>query len=168
MTNVSFYDYRESKTVQAVQIDIGKFNNWLTNANWEGATWNAQCSLSSHKSHPIDSICVYNNVPMTGSTLPAVRVFNGQQLFSSYGLTISTPQPMYVYGDLNITTNGTVFSKTLGDTKNTRPCGLMADAITILSSSWKDSYASGLALSGRVPVATCVNAATLEGIVHIN
>ena len=33
VTNVVFYDYREKKTVQAVQIDIAKFNNWLTNTS---------------------------------------------------------------------------------------------------------------------------------------
>ena len=107
---------------------------------------------------------------MTGSTLPAVRVVNGQQLFSSYGLTISTPQPLYVYGDLNTTTNGTVFSKALGDTINTRPCGLMADAITVLSTNWSDSNSlartADTTPAARTPVATYINAATLEGIVQ--
>ena len=169
VTNVTFFDYREKKTVQAVQIDIAKFNSWLTNTSWAGAAWNAQCSLSSHKSHPIDSISVYNSVPMTSSTMPAVRIVNGQQLFSSYGLTISTPQPLYAMGDLNTTTNGTVFSKALGNTINTRPCGLMADAITVLSTGWSDS--NSLARTGdttpgaRTAVATYINAATLEGIV---
>ncbi len=166
VTNVSFYDYREMKTVQAVEIDIAKFNNWLTNRSYAGAAWNALCSLGSQKNHPIDSICIYNSVPLTSTNLPAVRIINGQKLFSSYGLTISTPQPLYVYGDLNTTTNGTVFSKALGDTKNTRPCGLMADAITILSSNWTDTYASSLAVGSRIPAATCINAATLEGTVQ--
>ena len=31
MTNATFYDYRESDTVQAIQIDVGKLNTWLTN-----------------------------------------------------------------------------------------------------------------------------------------
>ena len=170
VTNVVFYDYREKKTVQAVEIDIAKFNNWLTNRSYEGATWNALCSLGSEKNHPIDSIAVYNSVPMTGSTLPAVRVVNGQQLYDRHGLTLSTPQPLYVYGDINTTTNGTVFSKALGDTKNTRPCGLMADAITVLSPNWSDSNSlarfSDTTPNARNPVATYINAATLEGIVQ--
>ena len=39
MTNATFYDYRESDTVKAIQIDVGKFNNWLTN-NASSNYWN--------------------------------------------------------------------------------------------------------------------------------
>ncbi len=163
LTNVTFYDFREQDTVQAVQIDVGAFNAWLNNTNLEGAKWNSMCS--SHKSHPIDSISVYNSVG-GNNILPAVRVVNGQQLYDSHGLTVSTPQALYVKGNLNTTTNGTTYSSGLGDVTNTWPCGLMGDAITILSSSWSDSYNSGTALSSRVPVATTINAAALEGIVQ--
>lgn len=167
VTNVVFWDYREGKNVQAVQIDVGKFNSWLTNPNFAGSNWNAQCALSNHKNHTIDSICIFNSVPLTGSTLPAVRVINGQQLYDWHGLTVSTPQPLYVLGDYNTTTNGTVFSKTLGNTVNTRPAGLMGDSITILSGNWNDAtYTSGYALGSRTAAATCINAAALEGIVQ--
>src|ERR1039458_1634844 len=39
------------KAVQAVQIDIAKFNIWLTNTavNNGGSTYNNTCQLSSHK-----------------------------------------------------------------------------------------------------------------------
>lgn len=33
VTNVSFYDYRESDTVQAMQINVGAMNTWLANTN---------------------------------------------------------------------------------------------------------------------------------------
>ena len=49
---------------------------------------------------------------------------------------------------------------------NTAPAGLMGDAITILSTSWSDSYTSSTALSSRNAANTTVNAATLEGIVQ--
>ena len=42
----------------------------------------------------------------------------------------------------------------------------MGDAITVLSANWKDTYNSNTNLSSRVPSATTVNAATLEGIVQ--
>ena len=91
--------------VQAVQIDIAKFNIWLTNsaATNNGIFYNTQCQSSSHKSHPIDSIYVYNAVPLTSTTLPAVRVVNGAMLPSQtapYGFTVATAMPMYVYGQL--------------------------------------------------------------------
>jgi len=148
---------------------VSNFNVWLNNSNFEGYRWNAKCSAD--KSHPIDAISIYNNVPLTNlapanSVLPAVRVVNGQQLYGWDGLTISTPQPLYVLGDYNTTTNGTVFSKALGDTTNTRPAALMGDSITVLSANWSDAYNSSTALFSRTPVSTCINAATLEGIVQ--
>ncbi len=66
-------------------------------------TYNDQCTLN-HKSHPIDSIYIYNSVPLTGTTLPAVRVINGGMLPSHTapkGFTIATPMPLYVLGNYN-------------------------------------------------------------------
>ena len=101
VTNVAFYDYRESSVVQAVQIDVSKLNTWLTNS--QGSPYSTKCN--NDKGHPIDSIYVYNNASKTSKQLPAVRVVNGQQLPSSYGLTIATPQPLYVQGNYNMQTN---------------------------------------------------------------
>ena len=149
--------------MQAVQIDVAALNSWLTNTAYEGYRWNQVCL--SHKTHPIDSIAVYNSV--SGSTtLPAVRIVHGQQLFGSYGLTVSTPQALYVMGNLNTTTDGTHFSTNLGDVTYTYPCGVMGDAITILSTKWADTNNSSLAVGSRVPIPTTINAAALEGIVQ--
>ena len=193
VTNVSFYDYRENSTVQAVQINVGALNTWLTNTIAVGSSNSSvnyifpAFGLTNHyttlggnqynvlntfggtsKAHSINSIYVYNNVShITGSQLPAVRMFNGQQLPTN-GLTVVTPQPMYVEGNYNTTTNGHVFSTSLGDTTNTYPAGLFADAVTILSSSWSDSYISTTSLGSRNPTSTTINAATLEGIVPSN
>lgn len=191
VTNVSFYDYREHATVQALQINVGAFNTWLANTNPVGSSNSAvnyifpafgvtnhyadlgglqynqlNNSGATSKAHAINSIYAYNAVqPIGGSQLPAVRMFNGQQLPTN-GLTVVTPQPMYVLGDYNTTTNGTVFSRSvLGDTTNTYPAGLFADAVTILSSSWNDSDNALTSLAVRNPTSTTINAATLEGIV---
>ncbi len=176
VTNVVFYDYRETKNVQAVQIDIAKLNNWLTNGWWEGSNWNYVCGGSygmggpsastGSKGHPIDSIFVYNSVG--SGALPAVRVVNGQQLPSHWGLTVATPMPIYTLGNYNIQTNiGGSQSINMTNTAWTWPAALMGDAITILSGSWSDSYISSTALSSRnVSSAVTVNAACLEGIVQ--
>jgi len=170
VTNVTFYDFRESATNQAVQIDISKFNLWYTNqatraTNFvSGYQWNSE--NIQDKGHPIDSIYVYNSVPMTSSQLPSVRVVNGATLPSAYGLTVATAFPIYVLGNYNVQTNGSHSDVGQPDTKYTYPAALMGDSITILSSSWNDSYTINTNLSLRTATSATVNAACLEGIVQ--
>jgi hypothetical protein len=166
VTNQTFYDYREGKTVQAVQVDVGKLNAWLTNTTATGGAQYEQLnnSSSTSKGHDINSIYVYNSVSEDDSTLPAVRMTDGAQLPSA-GLTVATPMPLYVKGDYNVTTDGSHYSRSLGDTTYTVPAALLGDAITILSANWSDSYNAGTSLSSRTPANICINAATLEGIV---
>ena len=179
VTNIVFYDWREGwnngsgppKKVQAVQINVGSFNAWLYGTNMYGGTninggqsYNTQCSSASHKSHPIDSIYVYNAVPLTGTTLPAVRIMNGGMLpthTAPSGFSVATAQPLYVWGNYNVS-NTTASSIGQNSTTYTWPAGLMGDAITILSGNWKDSTTS----VNPAATATTVNAAILAGIVQ--
>jgi hypothetical protein len=174
VTNVSYYDYRESDTVQAVQVDVGKLNTWLTAG---GNSVNRTSYLDN--GHGIQSIYVYNNVQPNISQLPAVRLINGAQLPhttdpngtypATSGLTVTTPQPLYVKGDYNVQTasSSAGASKGTTNTANTYPAAIIGDAITILSSSWSDGYTSGTGLGSRTtPTPTTINAAALEGIVQ--
>jgi hypothetical protein len=171
VTNVAFYDYRESDTVQAVQIDVSKFNIWVTNTATNGGNFYNSLCIFDKGNHKIDSIWVYNSVPSTSTTLPAVRVVNGQQLPSPSGFTVVTPMPIYVQGDYNkqIATN---FVSSGTNTANTYPAALMGDAVTILSSNWSDSYSlsnttvNATTLAARPAANTTINAAALEGIVQ--
>jgi len=164
-TNVAFYDYRESDTVQAIQINVGWFNRWLTNSGPNGGS-NYNFACYNHMGHPINSVWIYNSVPLTSTTLPAVRLVNGIQLANAYGLTVATPMPIYVLGDFNKQTSPTLVSSGT-NTANTYPAALMGDAITILSGNWSDSYDVSTSLGSRsIPIATTVNAACLEGIVQ--
>ena len=173
ITNKFFYDWREGwnnsagppKVVQAVQIDIRKFNVWLTNTadHNGGSPFNNLCKQSSHKGHPIDSIYVYNAVPLIGTTLPAVRVINGSMLptqTAPYGFTLATPMPLYVYGNYNVS-NSVGSSLGKNTTAYTWPAALMADSISVLSGSWNDG------VTNKRPTAsdTTVNAACIAGIV---
>ncbi len=166
VTNVTFFDYRESHVVQAVQLDMGKYNVWITNTSSRGGFPYNQLNTSgaTSKGHPIASVYVYNAVPLAGTNLPAVRIVNGQQL-PWYGFTIATPQPLYLLGNYNTTTNDTTFSTALGDTKNTVPSALMGDSVTILSADWFDSYTPTTGLTSRSPTSTSINAAIYQGIV---
>jgi hypothetical protein len=165
LTNVSFYDYRESDTIQAVQLSVTNFGIWVTNNSTTngGLQYNNQnTSGSSSKGHAINSVYIYNSVPMTSSQLPAVRVANGSVL-PTQGLTVVTPQPIYVLGNYNASgsslNNGT-------NVVNTAPAALIGDAVTVLSTSWKDTYTSGTGLISRNAGNTTVNVATFEGIVE--
>ena len=177
VTNVAFWDYRESDTVQAVQIDVAAFGRWLTNALPGGGTnWNNVGF--QEKGHGINSIYVYNSVPLNNSILPAVRVINGAQLpythgaagtiyvnYFTAGLTVATPMPIYVLGNYNNQTSSAHVSSGT-DTTYTYPAALMGDAITILSTSWNDNWNAGITLSSRNAGSTTLNAACLEGIVQ--
>ncbi|HEY1663369.1 MAG TPA: hypothetical protein VGI03_13200 [Verrucomicrobiae bacterium] len=183
LTNVSFYDYRESATVQAVQVDVGMLRSWITNNSLTGGSnWNRALCLDTGAG--INSIYVYNAVPLNSTQLPAVRVMDGLRLPNSTnvisgtncvtsGLSVVTPQPMYVLGNYNAQIDGdgtsTLYLPGTNNMAHTYPAAFMADAITILSGNWsgKDgTYISTTALSSRNPAATVINAACLEGIVQ--
>jgi hypothetical protein len=175
ITNANFYDYRDSAWVKAVQVNVTNLDLWLANTNYftnalgvfpRGHYFNLLKTTGSTQVSPqdINSIYVYSSVPRTSTQMPGVRVINGMRLPPS-GLTVVTPEPIYVQGDYNTTTNGSRFSTLLGDTTNTSPAALMGDAVTILSSAWKDSYTPTTSTGSRNSVPTTINAATLEGIV---
>lgn len=185
LTNAAFYDFREGTMAQAVQLDVGKLDSWLTNTTANGGTnWSSE--LCEDTGHGVDSIFIYNAVPFIGQhQLPAVRVVNGQLLpcttnfnitvsgtnypvIVTRGLTVVTPQPLYVKGNYNVQIAGG--SPVLGshNTANTYPAAFMADSITILSANWPDETAasSGQSYTARTAADTTVNAACLEGIVQ--
>src|SRR5690606_11590842 len=93
----------------------------------------------------------------SSSSQSGVRVYNGQTL-PKQGLTVATPNPLYVQGHYNAPGSALGTS----DTSDTKPASLVGDAITILSQSWNDNN-STKALSQRVASATTVNAAILAG-----
>lgn len=162
VTNVSFYDYRERKTVRATQLDVAKLRAWMTNtAATGGATLNGLAR--STMNHEVNSVYIIDSRLANGTTLPAVRVTNGR-LLPNDGLTVATPQPLYVKGHYNLNNNNP--TPALTDTSRTEPSALIGDAITILSENWSDGYTSSTTLGSRPAVNTTVNAAFLSGIVQ--
>ncbi len=149
--NKTFYDKREAKTIQATEIDIAKFNIWNATAN------NA---LKNALKRDISSIYVADLRTQSAGTEPGIRLINGGTL-PPLGLTVATPDPLYVKGHFNAS------GSSIGsdNTANTKPAALIADSINILSGSWTDGN-STKALSSRTAVNTTVNAAFLAGIVE--
>lgn len=174
LTNVFYYDYRESDTNETVQLDVSKLAAWITNTAPNGGSgWNLDLAMDT--GWGIDSIFIYNDAPFSENLLPSVSVINGGLLPSSTcicygtnvftrGLTVATPQPLYVIGNYNVQTNGGPIATGLGNTVNTYPAAFMADAITILSTNWLKNWGK-TSYSSRTPANTTVNAACLEGIV---
>ncbi len=142
----NFYDFRESKTVQPIDLDVGNLTIW-------GKT-NAYIRNPS-------SIYVQDNRSLPVTSLGAVRVRDGM-ILPPNGLTVVTDRPLYVLGDyneLNVTNLGT------NNTSATMPASLVADAITVLSDAWQDTNSLS-ALSQRNAAPTTVNAAFLTGVVE--
>jgi len=174
LTNMTFGDWREAwnngngvggkgKTVQAVQIDVGKFNCWLaTNSANGGSNFNAICKKD--KNHSIGGVYVYNSVLFSNNVLPAVRVVNGSQLYDSYGFSIATPMPLYVKGDFNVTDGSGNSDAGKNTTAHSRPASFLADSITILSANFDDTTPNKKD-PGVSPTTTTIHAACLEGIV---
>ena len=79
------------------------------------------------------------------------------------GLTVTTPNPLYVKGHFNAP------SAHLGttNTTSTLPAALIGDSINVLSVNWNDAN-STLALGSRDADDTTINAAFLGGIVASN
>ncbi|HEY1171829.1 MAG TPA: hypothetical protein VGH19_10700 [Verrucomicrobiae bacterium] len=88
----------------------------------------------------------------------AVRLTNGISLPSN-GLTVSTPNGLYVAGSYNCPTAAHLGTTNTSDVK---PASLVCDALTILSSNWKDSQGSA-SYTDRDASDTTVNAAILTG-----
>jgi len=153
-TNLSFYDYREGKQVLGTELDVSALTNWLAT---DGASLNttAQAQLG----HPINSVYI-NDTRSASGTLTGVRVTNGQYLPSG-GLSVATPQPLYVKGDFNAPDATAGSTNTL----NTSPAAFACDAITVLSGNWNDSWTSSSSLGSRKAINTTVNAAVIAGIV---
>ncbi|UCC80921.1 MAG: pilus assembly PilX N-terminal domain-containing protein [Candidatus Zixiibacteriota bacterium] len=89
---------------------------------------------------------IYSSQPEVVGNVAAIRLTNSSQLPSR--MTVATNNPLYTLGDFN--------------SVNKRPAALMADAITILSSSWDDA-SSGLGIGARAASATTVYAAFVTG-----
>ena len=126
LTN-SFYDWRESKTIRPVDLDIGALKTWsATNLNVRAALGNRD----------INSVYVYHDRrTVVAGKLGAVRVRNGL-LLPPLGLTVASASPIYVLGQYNQTKAANLGT---ANTSTTLPASLVGDAVTILSVNWSDA-----------------------------
>ncbi len=152
-TNVFFTDQRENKIIKTTEIDVAKFTTWA-------ATNTAVIAKLGAGTRP-NLLYVADNRTVTGSELAGVRLINGQTL-PTRGLTLATPNPLYVKGHFNCPTAAHLGSTNTTDTK---PASLASDALTVLSGNWSDAASAG-SYSTRNAASTTINAAVLTGIVE--
>ena len=158
ITTNTFTDLREVKTVLTTQIDVGKYAAWIAT----NASVLAKFPASSFGGNYPNILFVADIRGTTGSQMTGVRLTNGvaPPINGGTGFSVATPNPLYVCGNYNCT-NAANLGTT--NTSSTVPCALMSDALTILSSSWRDANSA----SGTRPAAanTTINAAILTGTV---
>jgi len=131
--------------IQATEIDLQQFGN-PSNYNF--------LSSSLGRNVKILYVADLRSIPNTES---GVRLTNGVALPAA-GLTVATPNPLYVKGHYNAPNPGTT------NTAGTAPASLVADAVTILSGNWTDPNSTNT-VNNRVAVDTTINSAVLMGIV---
>jgi hypothetical protein len=162
LTN-KFKDQRENKTVTVSQVDMGKLNTWLTN----NTTVRAYYPDGSGRKPSI----LYVGDFRTGTQLNGVRLANAQRIPSNsaglaqaMGLTVATPNPLYVWGNYNCPNSAHLGTT---NTSATVPASLVSDALTILSPNWNDAtYGGTYGLDSRNAANTTVNAAIIAGAVY--
>jgi hypothetical protein len=133
-------------------VDVGAFRNWsATNSDVRVAL--------GYKD--VSSVYVLDRRTLPGNNLGAVRVSNGRWL-PSRGLTVASANPLYVWGNYNQTNLANLNST---NTITTLPASLVGDAITVLSTNWRDSNSTN-PVASRNAGPTTVNAAILAGAVE--
>jgi hypothetical protein len=165
LTN-KFNDKRERTTNIVTQIDVGKYGHWISTNNDLVGTNGKYAGAGSYAT----ILYVADNRNTNANQMTAVRLTNGIAPPSNngQGFTLVTPNPLYVWGSYN-SSNTAYLGST--NTSQTVPCALMCDALTILSSNWKDTnsfsaYSAGTAAWDATSSPTnTINAAILTGIV---
>ncbi|MBP7275346.1 MAG: hypothetical protein KBA51_04000 [Kiritimatiellae bacterium] len=142
-TTERFTDNRENKTIAPVDVYVDRLAAKVSALG------------DSHGGTP-GLVYITRDKPSGSSPpTPAVRVRNGNQLFSSSdsgkstGLSIVSDLPMYVEGHYNA--------------QNKTVSMLAGDAITMLSPSWQDAYGAAGLDTKPAPVNTINNAVLLTG-----
>ena len=151
-----FTDQREaSKTVLTTQIDVGKYATWLTT--------NSSVQTKFSGVYPT-ILYIADKRTVTSSQITGVRLTNGTALprNGGAGFSVATPNPLYVLGNYNVTNSAHLATT---NTSSTVPAALMSDALTILSSSWKDADSAKDYSTRVASSSTTINACVLTGMV---
>jgi hypothetical protein len=158
LTNaLCFYDARQAATNRTTQIDVGQLGNWINT--------NAMCAARWPSGNAFNGILYVGDwrSNSTANTMEAVRLINGSIINTNgmpAGLTVCTPNPLYVWSDYNAPSAATHGGQ---DVAGTSPCSFACDALTLLSAKWSDVNSWSHACSSRTGSNMTVNAAFIAG-----
>jgi hypothetical protein len=141
----TMYDWRENRYALVRELDMKELED-------------QQSKLAAVLGRNVSVLYVADQRAAPASSFRALRVVNGNYLPAT-GLTLATPNPLYVKGDFN-----TGNPRLKPSQRKPVPACLAADAITVLSDRWNDSN-SWWDLYRRHADDTTINAAILTGIV---
>ena len=115
-----FYEGRELRYVDMVDIDVGELQNWASGkGSGKGAGKGDPTSIIYITIDTVDA-----DDPEGDGVYPVIRLINAATLTDP--ITISTRHPLYVAGDFNTGTSW-------------YPAAIIGDAITFLSTVWDDA-----------------------------
>lgn len=175
----TFTDKRESATVYVTNLDMAQLDTITTAPGGTGTGTLLQKAFNTNGTQG-GTVYIHDTSKIrTGGTRAAIRLINGRDLGEN--VSVASDNGVYIQGDYN-TGTGTIPSNAAGVTINTTPtpdpqsagysryaASVMADAVTVLSNSWKDgSSQDDIGSSTRKATATTVNAAILSGDVVTN
>ena len=195
-TNLAMHDAKENVFVRIAELDISKIQKAIDKGNGvSGITLPSGISAVSGFNfmnaviYIADTTTAYNangtrNVLSSPQALMgssnvttserAIRLVNGHTLPTT-GLTIVTPNPIYIKGNYNTggsnpPSNTTATSSPVVSGYTRRASAVVADAINVLSSQWNDSVSTQSITSGgyditkpRTAVSTTINTALVSG-----
>ena len=141
-----FYDKRESRESSTTELNVAAL---LANHN----------DLTLLLGRPVKIVWIADFRTPNSTTIYGIRIVNGQTLPAA-GLTIATPNSMYIYGHYNAPAANLGTTNTAG----AAPACLASDSITFLSSAWFDGNGPKN-LADRPADDMTVNAGIITGIV---
>lgn len=136
ISNTTFYNFREGKTVKSTDIDVSVLNY---SPNFQSLAGSSNGIIIYHSDQRDSGSATYED---------AIRLVNGSTLYNK-GMTIASENPLYIKGDFN--------------TVNKQPSGVITDAFNILSNSWNDSNSTNSSISARTASTTTVKTAVITG-----
>lgn len=141
ISTTTFYNFREAKTIQSTDINVGKL---LSSPAFQTIAGSA------------NGVIVYTSDRRnsgSSSKQDAIRLTNASSL-PNKGMTVASENPVYVKGDYN--------------TINKQPAGLIGDAFNILSGAWNDANSTNSNLNNRTATNTNLNVTVLTGNTNTN
>jgi hypothetical protein len=166
-TNKLVYDYREGGAVRVADVDINKLTVAIDAATIVG--FNGVLYITDTSANP--GANVRRGIRLiNGYALPIGKANKDPNNTNASGLTVVSENPVYIKGNYNTAatntnppSNSDPTASPVAGTYQRRQAAVVADAVTVLSSNWSDTYGVGTNISSRPAASTTINAALVAG-----